>query len=415
MKFNKIRIALFISWRYLFSKKKHNIINIISLISVIGIMVSSAALIIVLSVFNGLEDLVSRSFNQFNPDYEITIKEGKSFNKDLIHVDKILKINNISSVQEVVSDLTLLVFNDKQLLTNFKGVSKEYPQKSKIDQLIYDGSFDLSRNNQPTAVLGATVAGTLNIQLNGFDFLKFYYPKRNKKNLSNPLEAFQILYIQPSGVFLTHTQYDEQYVFVPIEFARELGDYENQVTSYEVFLKKESSAFSEQKEIEKIVGDQFLVKNKFQQEELLFKTMKSEKLMVFVILSFVILVAVFNIIGVIGMLIVEKKKDIEILNTLGSGQPLIRSVFLMEGILISLIGGVFGSILGFILCFLQQQFGLVSLGDGSANYIIDHYPVIMNLNDFILVFLSVICISTIVSFISISGLRKYKTNFDFYR
>lgn len=380
-----------------------------------GIMVSSAALIIVLSVFNGLEDLVSDSFNKFNPDYKITIKEGKSFSKDLIDVDKLLKINNISSVQEVVSDMTLLVFNEKQMLTYFKGVSNEYPQESKMNQLIYDGSFDLEKNKQPFTVLGATVAGTLNINLNGFDLLKFYYPKRNKKNLSDPLDAFQIQYLQPSGVYLSHTQYDEKFVFVPIAFARELGDFDQDVTSYEIFLKKSSSQFSEQEKIERIVGPKFLVQNKFQQEELLFKTMKSEKLMVFLILSFVVLVAIFNIIGVIGMLIVEKKKDIEILNTLGASQNLIHSIFLYEGMLISLIGGVLGSILGFILCFIQQQFGIISLGDGTANYIIDHYPVIMNWIDFIIVFVSVFFISIIVSSISIRGLRKYKTNIEFYR
>lgn len=415
MKINSIKTALFIAWRYLFSKKKHNIINIISIISTVGILVSSAALIIVLSVFNGLEDLVSKSFNQFNPDYKITIIEGKSFPKNMISVDKLMKINNVESVQEVVSDLTLVYFKNKQMLTHFKGVSNDYPKKSKINQLIYDGSFELKKNEKSFAVLGATVAGTLNINLNGLDLLQFYYPKRNKKNLSDPINAFQILYIQPSGVFLSHTQYDEKFVFVPIDFARELGEFGNQVTSYEIFLKHPSTNFSEQSQIEKVVGDQFLVQNKFQQEELLFKTMKSEKLMVYLILSFVVLVAIFNIIGVIGMLIVEKKKDIEILNTLGANKNLIKSVFLYEGMLISLIGATLGSFFGFILCVLQQQFGLIKLGDGSASYIIDYYPVIMKSSDFIIVFLSVILISLAASSISISGLRKYKTNFDFYR
>lgn len=415
MKLNSIKTALFIAWRYLFSKKKHNIINIISIISTVGILVSSAALIIVLSVFNGLEDLVSKSFNQFNPDYKITIQEGKSFQKDIIQIDQLMKIDNIESVQEVVSDLTLVYFKDKQMLTHFKGVNSDYPKRSKIDQLIYDGTFELKKNEKPYAVLGATVAGTLNINLNGLDLLQFYYPKRDKKNLADPLDAFQILYIQPSGVFLSHTQYDEKFVFVPIDFARELGSFENQVTSYEIFLKHPSPHFTEQSQIENIVGEKFKVQNKFQQEELLFKTMKSEKLMVYLILSFVVLVAIFNIIGVIGMLIVEKKKDIEILNTLGANKNLIKSVFLYEGMLISLIGATLGSIFGFILCVLQQQFGLIKLGDGSASYIIDYYPVIMKPSDFIMVFFSVILISLAASSISISGLSKYKTNFDFYR
>jgi lipoprotein-releasing system permease protein len=412
---NSIKTALFIAWRYLFSKKKHNIINIISIISTIGILVSTAALIIVLSVFNGLEELVSNSFNQFNPDYEITIKEGKSFSKNLINVHKLKSINNIASVQEVVSDLTLITIQDKQILTNFKGVSSDYPKQSKIDQLIYDGSFTLEKNTEPYAVLGAIAAGTLNINLNGFDLLKFHYPKRERKNFSDPTEAFNVLYAKPSGVFLSHTQYDEQFVFVPIQFARELGSFENEVTSLEVFLHKPTSEYTEQDEIQKIVGNKFKVQNKFEQEELLFKTMKSEKLMVFIILSFVILVAIFNIIGVIGMLIVEKKKDIEILNSIGGNQKLISSVFLYEGVLISFMGGVLGIFLGALICWIQQQFGIIKLGDGSAHYIIDSYPVIMKISDFVIVFFSVILISILASAFSVIGIRKYKTNLDFYR
>jgi lipoprotein-releasing system permease protein len=378
-------------------------------------MVSSAALIIVLSVFNGLEDLVSNSFNQFNPDYMITAKQGKSFSLNEIDISSLKNISNVAHVEEVVSDLTLITLNDKQILTHFKGVSSNYPIYSQTDQLIFDGAFHLNVEGKPFAVLGSIVAGTLDINLNGFDLLKFHYPKREKKNLSNPTDAFNTLFLQPSGVFLSHTQYDEQIVFVPIDFARELGDFQNEVTSLEIILHKKNQQFSEQKQIKAIIGDKFVVKNKFEQEELLFKTMKSEKLMIFFILSFVVLVAIFNIIGVIGMLIVEKKKDIGILNTLGADYNLINSIFLMEGVLISTFGGILGIFFGFLICFIQQTFGIIKLGDGTANYIIDHYPVIMSTNDFIVVFASVMLISVIASFISIAGLRNRKTNFEFYR
>lgn len=410
-----LQTALFFAWRYLFSKKKHNIINIISIISTVGIMVSTAALIIVLSVFNGLEDLVSNSFNQFNPDYMITAKQGKSFPVDEIDITKLKSISNVAHVEEVVSDLTLITLNEKQILTHFKGVSAHYAKNSKIDQLIFDGAFKLDTNGNQFAVLGSIAAGTLDINLNGFDLLKFHYPKRDKKNFSNPTDAFNTLFLQPSGVFLSHTQYDEQVVFVPIDFARELGNFYNEVTSIEIILSRTNQQFSEQKRIKEIVGDKFIVKNKFEQEELLFKTMKSEKLMIFFILSFVVLVAIFNIIGVIGMLIVEKKKDIGILNTLGADYNLINSIFLIEGVLISTLGGILGIFFGFIICFVQQTFGIVKLGDGSANYIIEHYPVIMSTTDFIVVFAAVIVISLFASFISIAGLRNRKTNFEFYR
>ncbi|PKP19583.1 MAG: hypothetical protein CVU04_05680, partial [Bacteroidetes bacterium HGW-Bacteroidetes-20] len=364
------KTALFFAWRYLFSKKKHNIINIISIISTIGIMVSTASLVIVLSVFNGLEDLVTNSFNQFNPDYVITPKQGKSFSIQDIDIEKIKDIPGVFAVEEIVSDLALITINNKQVLTHIKGVSNTYPQNLGLDTLIYDGTFSLVKNGEQFVVLGAINAGTLDINLNGFELLKFHYPKRDKKNLSNPIEAFNTLYLKPSGVFLSNTQYDDQIVFVPIQFAKDLTGFNDEITSLEVILTKSSSKFIEQKSIEKIVGSNFMVKNKYQQEELLFKTMKSEKLMVFLILSFVLIVAIFNIIGVIGMLIVEKKKDISILNTLGADRKLIHSIFIYEGILISFLGALLGMFIGFIVCFVQQYFGIIKLGDGSEGYII---------------------------------------------
>jgi len=370
------KTALFFAWRYLFSKKKHNIINIISIISTIGIMVSTASLVIVLSVFNGLEDLVTNSFNQFNPDYVITPKQGKSFSIQDIDIEKIKDIPGVFAVEEIVSDLALITINNKQVLTHIKGVSNTYPQNLGLDTLIYDGTFSLVKNGEQFVVLGAINAGTLDINLNGFELLKFHYPKRDKKNLSNPIEAFNTLYLKPSGVFLSNTQYDDQIVFVPIQFAKDLTGFNDEITSLEVILTKSSSKFIEQKSIEKIVGSNFMVKNKYQQEELLFKTMKSEKLMVFLILSFVLIVAIFNIIGVIGMLIVEKKKDISILNTLGADRKLIHSIFIYEGILISFLGALLGMFI---------------------------------------VFISVILISFLASTISIVGLKSNKTKFDFVR
>ncbi len=409
------KTALFFAWRYLFSKKKHNIINIISIISTVGIMVSTASLVIVLSVFNGLEDLVTNSFNQFNPDYVITPKQGKSFSIQDINIEKIKDIPGVFSVEEIVSDLALITLNNKQVLTHIKGVSNTYPKNLGLDTLIYDGNFSLVKNGEQYVVLGAINAGTLDINLNGFELLKFHYPKRDKKNLSNPIEAFNTLYLKPSGVFLSNTQYDDQIVFVPIQFAKDLTGFNDEITSLEVILARSSSKFLEQKSIEKIVGSNFVVKNKYQQEELLFKTMKSEKLMVFLILSFVLIVAIFNIIGVIGMLIVEKKKDISILNTLGADRKLIHSIFIYEGILISFLGALLGMFIGFIVCFVQQYFGIIKLGDGSEGYIIKYYPVIMSGIDFLIVFTSVILISFLASTISIMGLKSNKTKFDFVR
>jgi len=285
VKSNTFHTAFFIAWRYFFSKKKHHIINIISIISTIGIMVTSAALVIVLSVFNGMEDLVVRSFNQFNPDIKITAVEGKSFALDSFPVKKLETMPEIASVQEVVSDLSLIINEDRQMLAYLKGVNTSYPQTCGMKQLLFDGEFTLQDEEVFFAVPGAIVAGILQLNLNGFDLLKFYYPKRNKSNFATPSEAFNLECLQPSGVFLTNTEYDEKYIFVPIAFARELCDYEDEVTSIELFLKSKKKLSLTQKKVENIVGSAYKVQNQFQQEELLFKTIKSEKLVIFIILG----------------------------------------------------------------------------------------------------------------------------------
>lgn len=406
MKFQSTKAALLIAWRYLFSKKKHNIINIISIISAIGIIVSSAALVIVLSVFNGMEKLVLDSFNRFNPELEITPKQGKAIYTDSIPLKHIKELNDVLAVYEVVSDLTLASYGDYQILTHFKGVSESYPTTTKINELTYDGIFELKNAPAPTIVLGATVAGMLRLNLNSLEGIQLYYPKRLKKNLSTATESFNTQYFKPSGVFLTNTIYDKDYVFIPIETAKALCNYEQQISSIEIFLHPHTSTKEVQKNIEKLIGPNYNIKNQYQQEEDLFRTMKSEKLIIFFILSLIIIMAAFNIIGVIGMMIVEKEKDIAILHTLGANQKFIHKIFLFEGAFVSFLGGLLGILLGFIICLLQDYFHIVTLGDGSNNYIIDYYPVAMQGQDFLIVFLAIIAVSLFASFASLLGLQK---------
>lgn len=406
MSFQSTKAALHIAWRYLFSKKKHNVINIISIISAIGIIVSSAALVIVLSVFNGMEGLVSSSFNRFNPEIEITAEDGKIIELDSFPLAQLQALPEVSSLQEVVSDLTLATYGDCQILTHFKGVSTDYPTATRLDQLIYDGDFSLGTEAQPTAVLGATVAGMLRLNLNGLEMVELYYPKRLKKNLTLGTESFNKQYLPPVGVFLTNTVYDKDYLFIPIEAAKQLCDYDRQVTSVELFLHDEASLKSVQKEVTAIVGDKYLVKNQYEQEEDLFRTMKSEKLIIFFILTLITLMAAFNIIGVIGMMIVEKKKDISVLYTLGADRRFIRKIFLFEGAFVSFIGGMIGLLLGFIICLLQQYLHIVKLGNGSEGFVIDYYPVAMQGQDFLIVFLAVVGVSLFASVASLLGLHK---------
>lgn len=406
MNFQSTKAALLIAWRYLFSKKKHNVINIISIISAIGIIVSSAALVIVLSVFNGMEGLVRNSFNRFNPDIEITAKEGKVIELDSFPLAQLKQLPNLKSLHEVVSDLTLVNYGECQVLTNFKGVSADYPAETGLEHLIYDGEFVLGTESQPAAVLGATVAGMLRLNLNGLEMIELYYPKRLKKNLTLSTEAFNRQYLKPSGVFLTNTEYDKDYLFIPIEIAKQLCDYDHQATSVELYLDDVAPLKEVQKSVESIVGEKYVVKNQYQQEEDLFRTMKSEKLIIFFILTLIIIMATFNIIGVIGMMIVEKKKDISVLYTLGANRSFIKQIFLFEGAFVSFIGGILGILLGFIICLLQQYLHIVKLGDGSEGFIIDYYPVAMQGEDFFLVFLAVIIVTLFASMASLLGLQK---------
>jgi len=405
LKTEQHKTALFFALRYLFAKKQHNIINVISLISVIGIMVSSAALIIVLSVFNGMEEMIGGWFNAFNPDFEITLVEGKSFTTEDFPADKILALPEVAAVDEVVSDLVLTTYGERQELLRLKGVSENYITRHDYNGMLVDGNFDFYRGEQPCAVVGNIAAGTLMLNLRSYEMLKVYYPKRTKKNLANPANAFNTQYLFPSGVFATNTDNDRTYVLCPIDFVRNLMQYEGEATSIEVQLKNDRHYKKCQAKIQEIVGPKFQVKNKYQQEETLFKTMQSEKLMIYVILAFILLVAAFNIIGSLGMLILEKRSDTAILRNMGAPANLIQNIFLYDGMFISFLGGLAGMLLGAGICLIQQIFHVVKLGDGS-NYIIPYYPVSMHLTDFLWVCVTVLIISLLTSFIPALALKK---------
>ena len=406
MKSNSLHTARFIGLRYLFSKKKHHAINVISIISMLGIMVSSAALIIVLSVFNGMEGLVRTSFNSFNPDYQILPKEGKVFSTDTFPMTELQKLDGVQAVFEVVADMTLMTYNEKQLLVSVKGVSPDYLQGTGIDTLLIDGNATLQYSEGPAAVLGAVAAGNIQLNLHSPEQLKVYYPKRLLKNLADPTKAFNIDYVIPAGVFASYTEYDEKYVFVPLDFARSIMNYENEVTSVELKLKNTKDYAKIRHSVENILGDHYLLKDKYQQEESLYKTMKSEKLMVFVILAFILVVAGFNMIGTLSMLIIEKKDDLSVLYAMGARKSLVRKIFMVQGGFISLLGGLAGLLIGLLICFLQIKFHIVGLGDGSAGYLINYYPVQIEWLDFVLVMLTILIISIITSYIPIRYMKN---------
>ena len=405
------KTALFLAWRYLFSKKEHNIINVISGISMIGIMVSTAALVVVLSVFNGMSDIIGGWFNALHADYEITLREGKSFATDSFPIQQLRQIPGVKAVNEIVCDLSLANYDDRQELLYLKGVPDNYFQTNHFEGMLVDGDTALYKLRQPCAIMGTGSAGKLEVNLLSYTLMKMYYPKRTKNNFANAAEAFNTRYIIPNGVICTNTNYDENYIFCPISFVRELMDYEGEVTSLEIQLKEGANTAKVRKQIADLAGEKYLLKDQQEQEDSLYKTMKSEKFMIYLILAFILILAAFNIIGALGMLILEKKTDTAVLFSMGASKSLIQKVFIYEGIMVSALGGLAGTLLGALICFLQQTFHIVKLGGGGAHYIIPYYPVQIRFTDLLVVLFTILVISLLTSIIPAYNLKKS----DLYR
>lgn len=400
--------SFYIAKRYLFAKKSHNIINIISAISLGGITVGTMALIIVLSVFNGFENLVVSLFNSFNPDIKISVAEGKIFHFSEFPYSNVKQIHGVENITGTVEENALVKYRNKQHIVTIKGVSDNFDKTSQVSKMMIDGNYELERGNLNFAVVGQGVAYNLNLSLNDFENpLTIYAPKRSKGKKLNVEEAFNNYVIMPSGIFSIQQEFDSRYLIVPLRFARELFNYTDELTFAEIKLSKDADVQAVQKEIKKIVGDKYIVKNRFEQEELLYKIMKSEKLAAFMILTFILLIAIFNVIGSLSMLIIDKKKDIAVLKSLGAEDMLIRKIFLTEGVLITLAGAVSGLALGALVCWLQLTFGFVRIPN-AGSMVIDSYPVKMMILDFVYVFLIVFVIGFIASWYPVKYIsRKY--------
>ena len=398
--------SFYIARRYLFAKKSHNIINIISAISLGGITVGTMALIIVLSVFNGFENLVVTLFNSFNPDIKIAMVQGKTFHFSEFPYQNVKKIYGIENITGTIEENALVKYKNKQHIVTIKGVSDDFNKTSQLNKMIIDGNYELERGSLNFAILGQGVAYNLNLSLNDYENpLTVYAPKRLKGKKLNIEEAFNNYMIMPSGIFSIQQEFDSRYVIVPLRFARELFNYTDELTFIEIKLSKNADVQKVQNEIKKITGPGFIVKNRFEQEELLYKIMKSEKLAAFLILSFILLIAIFNVIGSLSMLIIDKKKDIAVLKSLGAENQLIRRIFMTEGVLITLAGAFTGLFLGGLICWLQMTFGFIKIPN-AGSMVIDEYPVKMMIIDFVYVFLIVIVIGVIASWYPVKYISK---------
>ena len=387
-----MNFPFYIARRYLFAKKSHNLINIISAISVIGMAVGVTALIVVLSVFNGFDQLIRKMFSNIDSDLRIELVEGKTFSDTLTELNAVRNYSGVAVFSEVLQEHALFKYRNRQHIGVIKGVSRNYNEISGVDSMIIDGEFQLWRGSQPLAIIGQGVAYYLNANLAHFDPIEVYIPKRGRQFSISAATAFNSKVIMPAGVFAIEQEFDSQFIIVPIEFARKLTNFNTEVTSVEILLKPGTNSNKAQTDIQKILGENFKVQNRYQQNESLYRTMNTEKLSIGVILSLILFIASFNIIGSLSMLIIDKRKDVETLRSLGANNDLIQKIFLTEGLLISLGGTILGTTLGLLICWLQITFKLVKL-TGTGGFIVNAYPVDIQWLDIAAIILVVLVIS----------------------
>lgn len=400
----------YIARRYLFAKKSTNAINIISTISVAGVFVGSAALIIILSVFNGFEEVVLKMFNTITPQIVIAPVQGKTFDPNTTYFNELRKEQRIYSFTEVLSENALLRYNDKQSVGLVKGVSTDYLKNDRLDSIIIDGEFALENKSLNYAVIGSAIQTFLMVNTTDpFNPLQVFSPKKksNHSGSINPADDFTILSIPVSGIFEVQQDFDNVAI-VPLRFARKLLEEPVKVSSIEINLKEGVDSDQFKADIEHKIGKDFEIKDRIQQNKVLYNILGSEKWAVYIILTFILIIAIFNIIGSLTMLVIDKIKDIAILSSLGAGKKLIKRIFLFEGMMITMAGCLSGLIVGLIFCLAQQKFGLIKMSQDNL-VITSAYPVALKWKDFLLVFLTVGFFSFMASALS-SNLSVKKIN-----
>ncbi len=364
----------------------------------LGIMVATFSFILVLSVFNGFEDFVSSLYNTFNPDFKIEVKKGKFFTLEEDQLDKIIELPGVKAAAAVLEENAVVMYKEKPLIVTIKGVDQQYRQVSMVDTTIVHGEFLLQEDDQDFAVIGFGVEAMLGIRLfNQFDPLYIYLPKRNAKTSSlNPENAFEKKPIIAAGTFSIQADFDSRYVIVPLRFARDLMKRETAVSTYEIALANGARSADVQMQIASIIGDDYVVKDRYQQDEFMYKVMQAENWAVYAILSFILLITGFNIIGSLSMLVLEKRKDIGILKAMGADHQLISRIFLLEGLLLGGIGALVGMVLATIVCLIQMHFEVIKLSGNT--FLIDAYPVSLRSSDFVWVSITVVVITLLASY-----------------
>ena len=396
-----MNFPFFIARRYLFSKKSTNAINIISGISVIGVAVATMALVVTLSVFNGFHDLVASFFTTFDPQLKVTPVMGKTVAADDPILTQIKQLPEVDVATESVEDQALVIYRGRQAMVTVKGVEDNFDQLTHIKEILLgDGEYELHAADMFYGIPGIRLAEQLGTGYLYEEPLKVYAPRREGQlNMANPMDGLVEDELYSPGVIfqVSQSKYDKNYILTSIDFARRIFEQQGMISALELRLKPGSNFERVKSEIKDIAGDKYYVKDRFEQQDDTFKIMKIEKLMAYIFLTFILMIACFNIIGSLSMLIIDKKDDVVTLRNLGASDKQIVRIFLFEGRMISAIGAVLGIILGLALCWAQQTFGLVKLGSSSASFVVNAYPVSVHPEDVILIFITVL----VVGFLSV--------------
>lgn len=388
-----MNVPLFIANRYLHAKKSHNLINIITWISIIGISVGSFALIVVMSAFNGLETVISSMNSQLTPDLQIASVKGKTIDLATFPTEQIQSIKGVEFLSPAITEDALFRANDKQHIGQVKGIGDVYGQIPRVNGTIQgEVGLLLSDADYDYAVPGSGVAWHLGINaFNPYSVVRIYVPKRGNASTMNLENSFNSGILSIQSTFTTYQEMDETTVLVPFQWLSELLEYDDKANTIDLFLSSSADTKRVKKEIKSIVGSGFSVKDQQEQQETLYKIMRSEKWAVYIILTFILILATFNVVGSLSMLMIDKRKDAEILKAMGANRSFIRRLFIDEGLLISVAGGIIGLLLGSTLVLLQQRYGFIKFGNGG-NYVVDAYPVVLKIKDIALILVTIIVV-----------------------
>ncbi len=402
--------ALYIARRYLFSKKSHNAINIISGISVCGVALATLALVCTLSVFNGFHDLISGFFTHFDPDLKVETIKGKTFEPDSSAFASIRALPGVEAVSLTLEDNAMAKYKGQQTMVTIKGVDDEFQTLTHIEEILYGNpEFKLYDAIADYGVLGIQLMYILGTGIDPYDPVEVYAPRRGVKvNLSNPMSSFRCepLYLPGTVLNINDARYASSYIVTSLDYARRLFDLGSEVSAIEVGLSPKANVSQVKQRIATIMGDGYTVKNRYEQQASTFKVVEIEKFVTYLFLCFILMVACFNIISSVSMLILDKQANADTLRSLGATEGFVSRIFIYEGNLIALLGAVIGLVLGIVLCLLQQEFGLISLG-GGGQFVVDAYPVRVKVTDLILVLVSVVAVSALSVWLPIKILNKY--------